>query len=136
MAALTITATSVLPVNATGTRYTAGETITAGQVCYLHTDNKLYKADNATSAAKTTFKCIALNGGAVGQPIQGLDAPGNIIDIGATLAIGEVYCIGTTAGSIEPVGDLASTEYVTIIGVATAADRLYLHPYSSGIQHA
>lgn len=134
MADLTITAASVAKTAGTIQNGTAGATITAGQSLYLDSSAgtlKLLDADD--TAATATFAGIALNGGATGQPISYL-APGGTINPGATVTVGEIYVASGTAGGIAPEGDLATGDYVTIIGVGLTSSTMYLVGYSSGVQ--
>ena len=136
MAALSITASQVQP-GSTAARQsgTAGETITAGQPVYKKaSDGKLYKADNATSAATADVKGIALHGASDGQPLDYQPSGDVTLGAGASMTVGEIYVVGTTAGDIEPEGDLVSTEYVTVLGVATSASVLSLAINASGAQ--
>jgi len=132
MADISVTATSVVPyANEQTAVGVAGETITAGQVVYLNsTTGKLMKAD-ADTAAESVCKGIALNGGALNQPIK--YQYGGEITIGATVAVGTVYVVSATAGGIAPLADLTSGDYVSILGVASTAARIKLNIFNSGI---
>lgn len=129
MAALTVTAASVVKgtTSAVKTRDgILGATVTAGQPLYLDTaDNRLKvcDADSATALART-FWGIALNGGASGQPCVGQFA--GPITIGATVAIGVVYVLSTTAGGIAPTTDLATGNYTNVLGVGISATQIDL----------
>jgi predicted transcriptional regulator len=115
--------------------YLAGETITAGMAVYLKSsDSRLWKAQADGTAAEAAFVGVALNGASAGQPVQ--VQSGGEITIGATVAIGTVYVVATTAGGIAPVADLISTNYVTVVGVGTTAAILTILPIVSGIQKA
>jgi hypothetical protein len=128
---ITITATSVAKGSgATVTTYYAGETITAGQVLYLHTDGLVYKSDSNGTSAQKAANGIALNGGATGQPVA-VQTAGSIT-IGATVATGTIYVVSGTAGGIAPHGDLASGMETIIIGVATSTTVIALNFYDSG----
>jgi len=48
---------------------------------------------------------------------------GGNINLGATLAIGKVYVL-STAGAICPVDDIAGSEFVTVLGIATTTALL------------
>lgn len=132
MAALSQTAANVI---GTGTRKsgTSGGTVTAGMPLYRDTadENKL-KAARAN--ALTTAACIgvALNSASAGQPLSYQETGG--INLGATLAVGETYCVSdATAGQIVPVADLGTGDYVTILGVATTTSNLALGIITSGV---
>lgn len=130
MADLSITAANVVKYsNATTRTGTAGAAITAGDVLYLDTTMKLAQADTATKAAAVG---IALNDAASGQPVVYLVSGG--INPGATVAIGTVYVVSdNAAGAIAPVADLASEDYVTILGVGTTTSRIEVNINVSGV---
>jgi hypothetical protein len=94
-----------------------GATCTAGQAVYRDsTDNYDFKLADANAAAASEAYGILLNGGADGQPAEvvrdGLYAPGG------TVVVGMVYAVSAAApGGIAPYGDLASGDYVCILGV-------------------
>lgn len=136
MSDLTITATSVVRGNnSTATSGTAGATITSGQAVYISVTTGQYllaKADNANTA---TCAGIALNSCSINQPIQVLTG-GNII-IGATAVVGGTYVLSAAnAGGIAPVADLASTNIVDFLAIATSATNLFVQILNSGTSHA
>lgn len=134
MADLSITAASVTPgsdsVSETGY---LGETVTAGQPIYKSSSDGLwYKADNnsATAAARTPGG-IAMNGGAVGQPVR-VHKSGDL-NMGSILTAGVAYYLSDTAGGICPVADLASGEYPCFIGIAKSTSVLKVNITPSGV---
>lgn len=134
MADLSITAANVVKGSGASVKHgIAAEALTAGQAIHkLASDGDLYlsDADHAT-AAKRACSGIALHDAAIGQPIAYQDD--GQIDIGATVVVGTVYCLSDTAGGICPVADLASGDYVTIIGVGVTATDLGLSLYESEV---
>jgi len=136
MADIAITAANVIATagEVTTRNVTAGATITAGQTVYLDTaaSNVAKLADANDTAAKAVVAGIAMNGASSGQPLQ--IATGGELDLGATLVVGKIYVQSTTAGGIAPVDDLAGSSYVTVIGVADAADNILLILKVSGAQ--
>lgn len=127
MADLSITAANVAPgANARKETVTAGATITAGTPVYKDTaDNDEYKASDADAAGTADSDGIALTGSSDGQPLV-IQKSGGSINLGATLVVGQVYVVSTTAGGIAPYADLLSGDYVTILGVATSTSLLKL----------
>jgi predicted transcriptional regulator len=124
MADLTVTAADVLAHDgATRETGTAGEAVTAGQTIYRASDGKLYKAD-CTTAIKARATGVALNDAAAGQPLTYAKAGG--LDPGATVAVGIVYGVTDTPGGIGPIGERGPDDYITILGIAVAADRIDL----------
>ena len=126
MADLSQTAANVAPgTGAYTVNGTLGATGTAGQPVYLDSSTDTLKlADADLSQAAAAAVGILLGGGASGQPVTYI-VTGNL-DLGATLVIGEIYVLSGTAGGIAPEADLASSDWVTVLGVATATDNLKL----------
>jgi hypothetical protein len=134
MADVSITAANVLAgANAIIENGRAGATITAGQALYKEAATgkwKLADSNSATAEAKTPGG-LALNGAADGQPLAVLKK--GDITIGGTVVAGTSYYLSETAGGIQPVGDLASGELVTLIGVAKSASVLSVNLTPSGV---
>lgn len=134
MADLTITAANVVSgANAVTRQGVAGATITAGQPLYQDSaDSYALKPARANAAATDLVVGIALHGAADGQPIT-YQSEG-AINVGATLVVGTIYVLSAAAaGGIAPSGDLASGNYVTVLGVATAAGSLQMGINNSGV---
>lgn len=131
MADLSLTATSVVKYDGASVRNgVAGEAITAGQALYVNTAGRLMRADCAT-AAKANIVGVALNGGAVNQPIQYIVAGG--LNPGATVTVGTIYGVTDTPGGIGPISDRGSSDFVTIIGVAVTSTRINVDIARSGV---
>ena len=126
MAAYTITATEVTAgAGATIFRTAlAGVTITAGQALYLSAANTVSLAQADGTAAEAAAVGIAMNGGAAGQPI--LFVANGLINLDTAAltgaALGDVVALGATAGGLYPNEDIATTEYVTIMGYIVTAN--------------
>lgn len=134
MSDLSITAANVIA--GTGARmklYTAGATITAGQVVYLEGSSgrcKLADCDSATAEVRSPLG-IALNGAANGQPLVVLeDGP---VTIGATMTAGVAYYLSPNAGGIAPVADILTGDNTIIIGIATSTTVLDVNIQESGV---
>lgn len=134
MADLVVTAGSVVPfANATRETGVAGATILAGQTVYKDPTTKKYllaDADSATASARTT-RGIALNGASLDQPL--VVHTGGGINPGATVVIGTVYAQSDVPGAIRPVADNGSGDYVTVIGVGVAVNRIDVNIQASGV---
>lgn len=126
---ITVTATSVTRSTGEQTTYLAGETITAGQCVYVETDGKVWKSDSNASGKKDLLG-IALNGGAVNQPI--IVQTSGTIAIGGTVTVGTIYVVSATAGGIAPHTDLATGWDVIIIGVGATSSTISLDIFDSG----
>ena len=136
MADLSITAANVAAAagEVSKQEWVAGATITAGQAIYIDSaaSNVAKLAQSDGTAAEAEVKGVAMNGASSGQPV--IIATSGDIDLGATLTVGEIYVLSQTAGAICPASDLATGDYVSILGVATAADELKIILTNSGVE--
>lgn len=134
MADLTITAANVIKgSNSRNEHGIAGETLTAGKAVYKDaTTQKWMLADNdsATAAAKTAGG-ITLNGASLNQPVT-VHTSGDIT-IGATLVAGGSYYLSSTAGGIMPAADLATGDYVCLLGFAKSTTVLAVDIQAPGV---
>lgn len=138
MTDLSITVAQVLPgTDGVFEQGIAGATITAGQPVYLDTTANTYKlADADLSAAAATVAGIALHGALAGQPLR-IQVAGSItLGAAAAMTVGETYILSDTAGGISPIADVDSTDYVSYLGIASAAGVLKMHKFNSGVVHA
>jgi len=133
MADLSITATSVeLVSGSTGTK-DAAESITAGQVLYLTSNGEVGVASN-DNANKDTVEGLALNGAAAGQPVT-YAKTGAEVTIGATLTVGTFYVL-SASGAISPIDDMATSDYVALLGYGKTTANLYTQFVNTGLQQA
>ncbi len=136
MAAVSVVAAEVLPIaNVTYVAVDgiAGATIIAGQSIYLDSSTTTWKLSQADgTAAEANCTGIAACGGGNGQPIKVYTA--GAIDPGFTSTVGETYVLGAAAGSIYPVADLISSDYVSILGIGITASRIDLLFKNSGVE--
>ena len=135
MAALTITAANVLLTSGPTTVGVAGEAITAGMSVYRRdSDGKWLKAqcDGTAAEAGAGGYGIALNtADANGSPVT-VARHGAIVAIGTGTA-GVVYYIGNTAGALDPVGDLGSTDKVSPIAQGIGGNSVQvIESYNAG----
>ncbi len=133
MATYTFTSGSVLQSGATQGAL-AGEAINAGEFVYLDpSDGKARKAECDATVDKAKVAGIAVNSAVAGQPISYV-ASGEVTVNAAFLSVGLLLVLSPTAGKCMDVGDLVNTQYVTLIGWSTAADKLKVNLAHSGIQ--
>jgi hypothetical protein len=130
MADLTQTATSVIGYGEQ-LHGVLGGTVTAGMPVRLSSGT--YIAATDASAVGADVVGIALTGGAISQPFT--YQKGGNINLGATLAVGKVYVL-STAGAICPVDDIAGSEFVTVLGIATTASIFKMGIVVSGVAAA
>jgi len=142
MADLSQTAANVaLGASTTPTRVVQyGEAVTQGMPLYFASDGKWYQADANDTAAKAAVGAIAVSPGAInGYGLVALPAstPGkSLVNLGATLAVGTVYAVSATKGAIAPLADIVSTQFVTVLGIATTAALLDFQPSISNTAKA
>ena len=109
-----------------------GETITQGQPVYLASDGKYYQTDANDTAIKAQAKGIAVTPAATDGYF--LMANDGLVNLGATLAVGQVYVVSATKGGIAPYADLTTNDYVTILGIATTTALMEINIIISGVQ--
>lgn len=136
MADIVITAANVTPgTDCIRDRGIAGATITAGQPVYKDaTDSNKLKLADADVEATAAGVGIALHGAAAGQPLD--YAIKGTVNIGATVVVGQVYVVSTTAGGIAPIADLLSGDFVCILGVGATASTLKMGLNATGVAKA
>ena len=136
MADLTITASQVQPADLSAHTFegVAGAAITAGQPLYKDsTDGNALKPADADAAASARCVGIAVAGAADGQPVRYQRTGDVTLGAGAAMTVGTVYVVSATAGGIAPLADLASGDYVSILGVAISASVLRLNLLNSEV---
>jgi len=108
-----------------------GVAITGGDPLRLNSSTTRFEPAQADAASTATVVGLALHAAAIGQPIAyAISGP---LTMGSVLTVGTVYVLSAAAaGGIAPWADLASTEIVSVLGVATAATALPLSINNSG----
>lgn len=134
MADLTITTLAIdngiPPVNCR-----AGAAISIGDVCYLSA-GKYYKAQSDGTAAEAAAKVIALTAAAGdGSYFAGVPT-GSHIKATGVFSGAEIFILSRNAGKIAPVADLASGDYITILGFRVSNDVMLFDPTASGYEKA
>lgn len=141
MADITVTAANVaMGASTLRTRVVqVGEAVTQGQPGYLHTDSKYYQTDAdvaASSVAAGVFLTAATTNGYALLALPDSEPGRALVNLGATLAVGTVYAVSATKGGIAPIADLASGDYITVLGVAVTAALLDLQIVVSNVAKA
>jgi hypothetical protein len=135
MADVVITPSSVVQGSGAKTKtYVAGETITAGQLAYYHTDGRVYKTDADGSVQSRALLGLTLNGGALNQPIL-VQTEGQV-NLGAGLQQGRIYVASATPGGFAPAADQIVGWASLLVGVALSTAVLDLRIYDPGIDVA
>ncbi len=134
MADLSVTATAVALTSGDTGAANAAATITAGQVVYLNASSLAALAQADGTALESTIAGIALNGGSTGQLIT-YAKTGAVINPGATLIMGDIYCASVTAGAVGRIEELASTNYISVVGYPLSTSSLKIHIINTALQH-
>ncbi|MDE2020527.1 MAG: DUF2190 family protein [Patescibacteria group bacterium] len=128
---LVITAANVAQASGVPQQYTSGGTLTQGQCVYLNSSNQVVGAQSNASGTATVLG-IALNAASKGQPVTVLTS--GVITIGATTTKGTIYVVSAAnAGGIAPIGDLATGNYLSIIGYANSTTQITLTINATGV---
>ena len=105
-----------------------GENVTQGMPLYFATDGKWYQCDANDGVAKAVVGAIVISpASANGYALVALPGttPGvSLVNLGATLAVGTVYAVSATKGAIAPIADITSTQFVSVLGIATTTALL------------
>lgn len=134
MTDIVITPANVARVDGSTQTKLAGVAITAGDSVYVDSSGVLQLCEKDQSVVEAACAGLALNDGAVGQPIT-YQVSGNL-DAGGTLAAGVVYVVGGGPGALAPVADIVTSDFATVIGIATAAGNLKMGLLPSGVAAA
>ena len=109
-----------------------GESVLQGQPIYADaTSNKFLQTDANVSAAVAKAEGIVLTPASTDG--WGIVVTEGLIDIGATLVVGESYYVSRNKGAIMPVGDLQSGDYPTFLGIAVTTSLLDLQIRAGGV---
>ncbi len=112
----------------------AGVVIDAGETVHVLAGVALL-GDNV-DAAGASVKGMALNSAGVDQPVDVLEEGEIIVGATAAIAVGTVYLQSTNGGKVAPAGDpnIAAADFVTVVGVGLAGNRMAVGPLISGAQ--
>lgn len=132
MADLSVTAANVaMTSNTVYDLVQVGESVTQGQPGYRSSsDGKFYRGDADAAATAVCTGVFMTPASTSGYAVFATDG---LINLGATLTVGMVYVVSTTAGGIAPYADLGSGDYVNYLGIATTAALLDLQPHGPAI---
>jgi hypothetical protein len=113
---------------------TAGENLVFGDMCYVKSDGKMWKADASVIG---TSSAIAM----AMATISG-DASGSFLFYGFARddswawTVGGLIFLSLTAGGLTQTAPSATGEVIQVIGVATHADRMWMNPGLVQVEHA
>lgn len=113
---------------------TAGESLAAGDVCYLKSDGKMWKADADDT---DTYPALALALATISADASGeFLLKGFFRDDSYTNTVGGSIYLDTTAGGITQTAPSDTDDVIQVLGVATHADRIYFKPDLTYVTHA
>lgn len=114
----------------------AGGSITPPMPLYRDaTDGKL-KPAQGTTAVLADCVGVAAHAAEEDQPITFVDDDPDF-DPGVVVTVGETYVVSANAaGGIAPISDLGVGDFPTILGIATAVDKLPIRITASGVAKA
>ena len=141
MADYTITSSNVVPgSNASYGEGVAGEAINAGDAVAIETDsgdaahNRIVQAEVSDESRSVVVGIAVSTAEAAGQLVK-FAKPGSDVDMGSVFAAGDISIL-SDAGAIAPAADKATSDWVTVVGVALDADTLRIVGASPGVQSA
>jgi hypothetical protein len=120
------------PVNNNNEIITAGENLTSGNICYLKSDGKYWKANansSTTSKGRIVIVTENINTSSTGQCVIYGDYTTSGLTTGA-----EYFISDSTAGEITDTAPTTSTSIVRIIGYAKSTTTLFFDPSKTYIQ--
>lgn len=126
MADVTVTPANVEMTDDTvATTGIAGEALVQGQSAYLNSSgSRWYKSESDDTEAKAETRGIVMTPAATGAQV--VIATGGTIKPGATLSANTVYVLSVNSGRFAPIADLATGNYVTLIGIGKSTTELSL----------
>jgi len=105
---------------------TAGENLSAGDICYLKSDGKYWKA-NATSSS-TMPACVMATQAISANTTGKFLIQGYWKNTSLSLTIGGLIYMSTTSGGITQTAPNATGNQIQVLGYATASDTIYFNP--------
>ena len=122
----------VAAADATVIQGTSGALILQGQPVYLGSSNTYLLADTDSSATTAAVAGISLNSTTSGQPIDIIVA-GTLTVGAATVIVGGVYVLSGDVGLLADVGDLASGDFTTILGIGLTSTTIKIGIIVGGV---
>lgn len=135
MAPITAPATSYASDDAKRVRVRTGAALTQGQVVCLNSSGVavLARANSQTTIEVLGFCKQTQN--VAGQYVE-VQSDGTLMGL-TGITVGEVYVLcDSVAGAIMPFSDVATGDWVVIIGVGKTSTSISLAIHNPGVQHA
>lgn len=106
------------------------ESIEAGDSISINSTNGLLKKADMSNGDMVVG--IALNNGAIGQPVDYLQSGKLVLGTGVG-SVGDIVVQSAISGNIAPSEDLLVSDTVTIIGVFDTADSIIVNISNTGV---
>ena len=111
---------------------TSGATIPQGRPVYLNSSGRYVLADTDVDAATANVAGITLNSTSSGQPIDSITA-GTLTVGSVSVIVGGVYVLSGDVGLLADVGDLASGDFTTILGIGLTSTTIKIGIIVGGV---
>lgn len=129
MAAISITATAFIPsarAKLANPPAKSGEALTAGQPVRRDASTKLWVKSQADDGETYEAEGLAVQSVGSGVAVDVIVSDPDLT-IGGTVAKGTVYAVGASAaGTIEPLSDIGSSEFLHVIAMGLSASKVAL----------
>ena len=110
----------------------SGATIPQGRPVYLNSSGRYVLADTDVDAATANVAGITLNSTTDGQPIDIITA-GTLTVGSVSVIVGGVYVLSGDVGLFADVGDLASGDFTTILGIGLTSTTIKISIIVGGV---
>ena len=124
-------------VSGTTATFTAAESLTIGDVCYLNSAGKMAKA---TAAAEGTARCVAIAAAGITGDETGVFLLKGFFQCTGSFATytvgGAIYTPEGSGGAPTQTAPSTDGDFVQVIGYATSADAIYFDPDNTIIEVA
>lgn len=113
---------------------TAGENLTIGNIVYMKSDGKLWKAD---ADAIATSGAIAIALASISADAAGMFGTIGLMrdDSAYAWTVGGLLYLSTTAGDITQTAPSGADDVIQVLGVALSADVIYFKPELTQVEH-
>lgn len=97
-------------------------------------DSLYYKTINNNLPGEAAAVGIVLSGGTANQ--QGVILTAGPLIVGATVTVGETYCVSANYGGICPIADVGTGKYLTYLGYASSTTVIRVAINATAVTHA
>jgi hypothetical protein len=111
--------------------------LAAGDLIYLDAAaaGVAKKADNSTQAKAAVVGMCVNSTTKIGQPVSYIRSGEVIITAASFAGVGRHMMLSSTAGKMEPEGDMSAGDWITQIGYSSSTAKVVLNIVQSGLQY-